>query len=69
MKVHRAEAKGKEGGWYIHCPGCRTRMALDRPPESGGMEANIETCSECGADIQVHPLKTQGLDLELRALV
>ena len=55
MSVYAAKAKEVRTDWYIKCPVCKTRVNLDRSPEPGGMEANIATCFECGADIVVHP--------------
>lgn len=55
MSVYMAKAKEVKRGWYIKCPVCKTRIALDRDPAPGGMEANIVTCFECGADTEVHP--------------
>ncbi len=55
MSLRMAKAEEVRDGWYIKCPVCKTRIDLDRDPAPGGMEANIETCFECGADIEVHP--------------
>ncbi len=55
MSIHRAKAKERENGWYIRCPVCRARLKLDECPIPGGMNNNIETCCECGADIEVQP--------------
>jgi len=55
MSMHRAKAKEKKKGWYIRCPICRVRIELDECPIPGGMNNNIETCFECGADIEVQP--------------
>ena len=55
MSIHRAKAKGMKDGWYICCPVCRVRIELSECPIPGGMNNNIETCYECGADIEVQP--------------
>lgn len=55
MSVHSTIAKEIRVGWYVKCPVCGTRIDLDRSPVPGGMECNIETCFECGADIEVNP--------------
>jgi hypothetical protein len=55
MSIHRAKAKEGRDGWYIRCPVCRTRIELVECPIPGGMNNNIETCFECGADIEVQP--------------
>ncbi len=39
-------------------PICKARLCLDECPVPGGMGNNIETCCECGADIQVQPIRS-----------
>lgn len=59
MTIRAATARPKATAWYIICPVCRCRITLDGWPEPGGMEANIETCFECGTDIEVQPPKIE----------
>ena len=55
MSLYRARAKEIKDSWYILCPVCRTRIELEECPVPGGMNNNIETCAECGSDIEVQP--------------
>ena len=55
MSIYRAKARERKHSWYIQCPLCGARIELDECPIPGGMNNNIETCYECGADIEVQP--------------
>jgi len=55
MSIHKSKARETRSGWYIRCPVCKTRIALDECPVPGGLNCNIEVCCECGADIEVQP--------------
>jgi len=55
LTIYKAKVKEKEDGWHIRCPVCRARIELDECPAPGGMNNNIETCYECGVDIEVQP--------------
>jgi hypothetical protein len=57
MTIYRARARKSKDGWYVKCPICKTRLNLDECPVPGGMANNIETCCECGIDIEVQPIR------------
>ena len=57
MTTYTAKATEKwiegEVSWFMRCPVCKCRWQLDECPAPGGMVPNIESCPECGTDIQI----------------